>query len=524
MTGITTRLDGWASSLTKLGTQFDKLKSYIFVESSILTVAQCSTLYHHNALAAKICDIYPEDALREGVCVKDGAGKELDKVKSRLTELDAVRGLTDAAVWGGVYGWGASYINVEDGLTQDQPLDPKRVRKVNFLRVCDRRDLSVATWYDDPLSPKFNTPQTYTFVQASAASAETLPAGTRIHESRFIAFGGVRTGGRERRKNGGWPHSKLQRVHEQLLRVGVSWDNAAQLLQVVSQTVMKVHGLQEAITSEKGAEALEKRAQLVDMARGITRSLWIDADGEEVQNLSTSIAGVPDLLDRFGSMLAASTGIPVTKLFGTQPTGLGATGAADERSWNNRVESYRLQEMAPAVDMLASCLVSELGLTDDVVVTFPSLDRPTDAETADIRLKVAQADQIYTTIQAVLPEEIATSRFGGPAWSMDTELKPGPRDELEFPAAPGTPTHEEQPALTEAKSKGKPPGAFGKGAERADHLRSTSGAFSSGVDLKHNDEEHDEYNAARAAFKANPCRETFDRLRRAERKLARGAV
>jgi hypothetical protein len=61
------------------------------------------------------------------------------------------------------------------------------------------------------------------------------------------------------------------------------------------------------------------------------------------------------------------------------------------------------------------------------------LDRPTETESADIRLKVAQADHIYMSDRAVLPEEIAVSRFAGPQYSIETQLNPGPREELEFP-------------------------------------------------------------------------------------------
>lgn len=523
MSALTVRVDSWASALTTLGTQFDKFKSYVFLRPRLLSAEECSVLYHYNPLAKKICDIFPEDALREGVCAKDDEGQNLDDVDSRLTELDAVKAMTLAAVWGNTFGWGAVFLGVDDGLEQTEPLDPTRVSNVRFLRVVDRRDVAPRTWYTDPLSPKFDLPQTFTFVQAqSGAATGKQLVSQEIHESRFIKFEGARTSVREQRANGGFPHSKLQAVQEQLLRVGVSWDNAAQLLQVVSQTVMKIKGLQQALVSDKGAEALEKRAQLIDMTRGITRSLWIDADGEEVSNLSTPLAGVSDILDRLGAMLAASTGIPVTKLFGTQPTGLAATGAADERSWNNRVESYRTQELLPAFDKLVSCLATELKITGDVNVDFPSLDRPTDTETADIRLKVAQGDKLYVDMQAVLPEEIAVSRFGGPNYSIDTHLNPGPRDALEFPAPPAPAGSEitGDPAV-QSKSASKPDA---KKAARADALRAARGTFSTGADLSHNADAHAEYVTARAAWVTKPNKETYERLRSAERRLSSGAA
>jgi len=455
-----TRLDGWRSALTKLGTAQDKLESYAFIPPTILTFDQCATLYNFNALAARICDIMPEDGMREGVSIKDDDGAEVEQIQTRLTDLQAVELVTQAACYGNAFGRAGVFIGCNDGQTLDKPLDPKRVAKVEFLRVVDRRDLAIREWYGNPLSTKFNMPELFTFVQpTNGGDTQGAPtqelAGVMVHETRFVWFSGARTAHRDARNlNLGWPFSKLQRVHDQLLRVGVSWEAAAQLLQILSQTVIKIKGLQESLASEGGAEALEKRAMAVDLARSITRSLWIDADGEEVTQLTVPLAGLADVLDRQGAYLSALTGIPVSKLFGTQAKGLGQTGDADERSWNNRIESYRRQELQPAIDTIVACLAAEQSVSGDMHVVFPSLDRPTEAEAADIRLKVAQADQIYVANQIVLPAEIAVSRFGGPEWSMETHLDAGPREELEFPAPPGTPSPEEQLALKQASAKG----------------------------------------------------------------------
>jgi phage-related protein (TIGR01555 family) len=434
---VAKRLDGWTSLLTRMGTSLDKFSSVHFAADKLLVPEELSELYYNNPLAAKICNIFAEESLREGLCVKDAEGAEIDALKPRLVQLDAIKCLTDGAVFGAVYGRAGVYLGVTDSISPSAPLDPTKVKHVDFLRVVDRRDLVIQSWYTDPLSQNYNLPCTFTFAAVGANGSAASPP---VHESRFLWFRGARTGQREAKlKNQGYEFSKLQRIQQTLLRVGVSWEAAAQLLQTVSQTVMKVQGLQEAATSAGGAKALENRAMLVDLARSITKSLWIDADGEDVMQLSTNLTGVSDILDRLGAMLAAATDLPVTKLFGVQPTGLGATGAADERTWNNRVESYRLQEIKPCVDLLVACLAAELSLRGEFHVTFPSLDRPTDAETAAIRLQIAQADALYVSNQIVLPEEIAVSRFGGAEYSIETNLNDGPRDDL-FPEPEPEPT------------------------------------------------------------------------------------
>lgn len=513
--GALTRLDSWASALTKLGTAFDKLQSYSFRPGRLLQPEECSQLYYYNGLARKICDIYPEDAMREGFCVKDAKGAEVEKIKTKLNDLGAAKALTSAAMFGNAFGRAGVLLGVNDGKRPHEPLDVEGVVSVDYLRVIDRRDLAIARYYGNPLSSNFNTPELFTFTQPSNEQTPTsLPAGfdasVQVHESRFIWFDGSLTGQREMRMNQGWPHSKLQLVEDQLLRVGVSWDNAAQLLQIASQTIMKVDGLRNALVSEKGQEGLERRAMFVDLARSITRSLWVDKE-EEVEQLNIPLAGIGDVLDRLGSMLSAHSGIPVTKLLGTMPTGLGATGAADEKSWNNRVESYREQTMKPGIDKLVACVASAEKIKGELKISFPSLDRPTEAETADTRLKVAQADHIYVTDQVLGPEEVANSRMGGAKWSMETQLEPSLRDETgALKSAQVELDADGNPLAPEDGSDDEPPTPKKSTREDAsfdesEHPRASDGRWTAASSLS---AARDAQRAARHAYHANPNDQT----------------
>jgi phage-related protein (TIGR01555 family) len=205
------------------------------------------------------------------------------------------------------------------------------------------------------------------------------------------------------------------------------------------------------------------------MGRSVAKALIIDADGETFERKPTPFTGLADLLDRFQSRLAAASRIPVTILMGEAPAGLNATGDADIRKFYDRVASYQHDVIKPALEIVLRLLLLEQGTEPGSwCIEFNSLYQQTEAEIADTRLKVAQADNIYATMGALFPEEIALSRFTPEGWSMETQIDQSVRKELVQHAAdnalataqdpaptPGDQAKQEQAAVA-AKAKGKP--------------------------------------------------------------------
>ena len=106
------------------------------------------------------------------------------------------------------------------------------------------------------------------------------------------------------------------------------------------------------------------------------------------------------------------------------------------------MSAKRERVLRPALEhVVRLLLLSSEGPTRGVEpegwrVEFPPLWEPTEAEKADLRLKVAQADAVYLTNGVVTPEEVASSRFpAGGEWSMDTTVDLAARAPLEEPPA-----------------------------------------------------------------------------------------
>jgi phage-related protein (TIGR01555 family) len=157
--------------------------------------------------------------------------------------------------------------------------------------------------------------------------------------------------------------------------------------------------------------------RMVDMTRSSSRSVLLDADGEDFSRAATSFAGIPDMLDRFMMLLSAATGIPVSILMGRAPQGMNATGDADVRMFYDKISAVQDNEITPVLEQIFGLL--GLDVPEDLEVEWHPLWEPSDKEKADTELVEQQTEKakadtyaVYVTMGAVFPEQVAIAEFG----------------------------------------------------------------------------------------------------------------
>lgn len=453
------REDSWYSAILGLGGVNDKRIGTRYRRCRLLTPEESMDLFTGNDLARLICTVRPTTALRRGftINIEDGENSDDEResdLAMRLEELGALAAITAGAIWGQTTGGGAILMGVDDGQLPEEPIrldaagNPLGVKKVNYLRVYDRRRLQIAAYDLDPTSVRFGQPSHYKIRPVETAAGTVL-----VHASRLIMFPGVLTGDQEKCENDGWDHSVLQSSAETLKEFGISWDAVMYLLTDASQAVYKVKNLNQILASEQGDEMLGRRMRATEMGRSVARALVIDADGEEFQKQATSFAGLPDMLDRLCNRLAAAARIPVSILMGQAPAGLNATGQADLETFYGEVTAWQRDVAQPAIRQLARIVMAEGGAKEPDVwrVEFKPVNPNHDKEVAELRKSVAETDKIYIECGVATPEEIGPSRFGADGYSTETtidlelrrELKGETQEaatELEGVAAPGVST------------------------------------------------------------------------------------
>lgn len=459
------RTDSWENVVTQIGTTRDPRRGarhYTRVVSSI----EARDLWRTNDLAARIVETHAAEALRRGIELSLGEGKldEAEEIEAALSEIPGpswvgngiVPVFTKALQYEAAYG-GAAIWPMMQGAQGDleTELNENQIGSIERLRLFEPRQLRPAYYYSDPLHPKNGEPAIYEVIPLSSRGASARGNRALIHESRLIIFPGIRVS--EEEQAGveiGWGDNKLSRVYQVLADFDLSFGGAAALLAKFSQVVIKLKGLAQAQATNAD---FKQHLEAMNFAGSVLNAWVVDAE-DDVSRLAVTMAGLPDTLDKLMLRLAAAADMPVSLLMGQAPAGLQATGDSDIRFFYDRVEQLR-ERLKPLIERLIKwCLLASDGPTsgnepETWCVEFPPLWEPNKKEEKETQKAQAEIDKIYVEAGVLLPEEVATARFGGDAYSYETALDTAARNaqaDILMAASPGGAAVAAQKAAEEA--------------------------------------------------------------------------
>jgi len=208
--------------------------------------------------------------------------------------------------------------------------------------------------------------------------------------------------------------------------MGEALGGAEHMLTEFTLGVMTMKDLQGLIAA--GKESLVRtRLNMIDLSKHVLNTVLLD-ENETYNKIGSPVAGFAEVLDKLIQGLSSYTGIPVTVLMGESPAGLNATGASDIRRYYDMIGARQEERMLDQMERLCTLIMAQREgefhgqELKGWKVKFSPLWEPTDAEIVDTRNKQAQSDNLYVTMGALTPEEVAQSRFGGNSYSLDTKL------------------------------------------------------------------------------------------------------
>lgn len=413
------RDDGWMNLLTGVGTQArDKRMSSRFAMGNVMTEQQLTAMYRDEGFSKRIVDLPADEMTREWITIN---GDEEGVITGRMEELFVQREINRTIKWSRLFGGAICVMGIDDGGKLEQPVNEAKIRNIRFIKVYDRYRLNWSSIdnYTDPNNEKFGTPQFY--------NVNPINGGLfRAHESRVLVCDGIDLPDMSRQLNNGWGDSALQAAFDKLRALGNVYSGIEHIVDDFVQGVLTITNLQELIAS--GKEALvKKRLDLIDLSRHTIHTTLLD-EREKFEKHSSTVTGLPDLIDRFVQALSAATGIPVTLLMGQSPAGLNATGDSDIRNWYDKIAGEQEDKLAPMLEKLTRYmfLSKELfsgGEPEGWSIEFKPLWQLSEKEIADARYVQAQSDNLYITNGTLTPEEVAINRFGGDAYSYETVLQ-----------------------------------------------------------------------------------------------------
>jgi phage-related protein (TIGR01555 family) len=431
------RTDGYSNLATLFGISNRDPRLLSTFTATRWSQQAAEQLWRGHDIAKRAVELLPGDALRKGwetsFASEGDKGQDIaEALRAKHEALQSKRRFFDALCRKRALGGAGILIGADDGQPTELPLNEQRIRTVRFLNVLTPDELQPVRWYSNPAADKYNEPELYRITPRSMGGSGI---GVLVHESRVIALRGPIVSYDALAETNGWGDSIFVSCGDVIRDFQALWDATALILKDFSVPVLKIKGL-AALLSANDATELKNYVAGLDYCRSVMRTVMVDGD-DDYHRETTALGGITDIQRQFALRLAASLGMPHTKLFGDSPSGMSATGESDQRNWEELVEAEQESCLRGGIEKLTRILLlSKDGPTrgmepEDWRVSFCPLRQMTELEQAQIRKTQAETDHIYVTDGVVTPEEIAASRFGGEGYSTDTTIDLKTRQQMQ---------------------------------------------------------------------------------------------
>lgn len=399
------RNDGsYSNAVIGHGTKIDPMAKNKIKAAYLLSQQDLNDVFIGDGLGALIIKIFPEEMTRAGFKLEGLNEKLQEKVFEFLADLNFNKKVTEALCWARLYGGSALVFGFKDGGGFKDPLNPKAISGIEFIRVYDRYELSESKRERDPNKVDFGKIIEW---HVNPVNGNAY----KVHHSRMFLFDGDILPNKYRNQNTDWGASVLQSCYSQLTNLGCSHSYTLMLLQRMQQAVHGMKDLQSILEEPNGEQKVIKRIDAVDMARGILNTVVIDSE-ETYTIAAQTLTGIKDVLTEFLGMLAAVTGIPVF-ILGRSVGGLNATGEREVEAWYAKVLAKQEAELTKFYLWATSKVLTVLNRSANTKykIKYNPLYLLDDKEKADLDKTNAEADaKKLANVKAAIDSGYATRK------------------------------------------------------------------------------------------------------------------
>lgn len=387
--------DSLENVVAGIGTQQDKRSHNQFTYGLPSTNwVELEGAYVNNWIARQIINVPVDDAFRgwRKFNVDDQTAIEAEEKR-----LDVKSKFTLGEYWGRLYGGAVIVMLTDQDLSEE--LDPKKIKKGSLKRlvVLDRWDIHPFHMnFTNPIAPNYLMPEMYHVV-----------SGTQlIHSSHVIRIDGEPLPRRMRALNEGWGDSTLRKVLSDLKDVVATKEGIASLVLEANVDTVQREGLSHELASDQEDQIL-KRFALASQMKSMINMMLLDGD-ETYERKEVSFGGLAQIMNEFMTWISGAADIPATRLFGTAPKGMNATGEGDMDNYYNSVESFRQKDVTPQLEKLDEVMVrSALGdMPEDYQFEWEPLYQESGTELAQRDLATAQTEEIQLSQGVIKPSHI----------------------------------------------------------------------------------------------------------------------
>ena len=362
--------------------------------------AQMIELYRSSWLARNIVDEPAHDMTRKWRAWQGGP-ETIAKMETVERVLN-VRGVVHNAVQTARLLGGAAILIGDGSPHPERPLNQTEKHGIKYLHVFARTELATeeADKETDLASPDYGKYKFYTVKQVKDHQEREV----KIHASRLVLFDGAHVPTRT-----GWGDSVLQYCWEPIRQAESTMANIMALIGEAKLDVISVPDLAAMLSTASGVKKVQERfiaANAIKSILGVT----LIGSGESWERKQVGFDQLPALANQFLQNCASAAKMPVTRLLGQSPAGLGSTGAGETRQYYDMINGRQETGMRTALARFDAHLISHAGAdiapSDYIWNPLYQMSEPDAAAAAKLR---AETSAIYAESGLIPMEDLKSA-------------------------------------------------------------------------------------------------------------------
>ena len=283
------------------------------------------------------------------------------EIEAEMTRFKIQRLFREAAQMCGYYGGCLAYIDTGDISSEDMRLplgtdvDTFRVGTLKGFKLIEPVYIAPGRYSCfNPIDKDYFVPQSW------------LINGREVHASRFLYFAEDKPPTLLLPAYNFFGIPLTQIVRQNVKQFSECSAAASRLLQKFSCTVFATD-MQELLTGSDGAN-IRRRVQYFSQNRDNDGVMTIDKEAEAIQDVSTPIGGVTDIVKQQMEVVAAMFGEPAVKLWGISPGGFNSTGDSDMKNHYDHIHALQERIFREPLEYVVKLLqLNSKGMVDDAL-------------------------------------------------------------------------------------------------------------------------------------------------------------
>ncbi len=326
--------------------------------------------------------------------IENNDDDKINKINEYLNAFQIKELFNKAAALNGYFGGCLIYVDTDD---EDllSALDEKSLNHSikNFVLVEPINTYPGRFNSSNPLAPNYFIPETW-FV-----------LGQEVHASRLLYLAADEVNMLLKPAYNFFGIAPAQIAADSVSHFIKDREAASRLLHKYSLLVFKTD-MGSALYSGNPEELYSRVKVLADF-RDNNSVIIIDKEDEDIVTVTTSLAGVTDVVRLSLELMPIMFRQPLTKFLGISPGGMNATGESDENNWNEYVLSQCEKQLRKPVKRLLELIQYDLFGEVDECIDFIFQVQSSNDETKEINNNKIKADTYVqlTTAGIISPEE-----------------------------------------------------------------------------------------------------------------------